>query len=211
MSAGTRRDYYEVLGVDRDAPTSDIKTAYRRLAIKYHPDRNRDDGAEAKFKEANEAYAVLSGDHAAQRLCELHDAVDDPVGLVEHMVVVRVDRDIRMHIAVAGVHVQGDEQPCIPQPAVNRAQRMAQVRVDHVVACFSGAEPRSYGLTGEVDLTEEWFQIVNQSYTAVDIGGWHLSDDALEPLGERLRRARHRPGRPVALSAANDRRTAATR
>jgi len=56
----TKRDYYEVLGVPRDATAEDIRKAFRRLAFKYHPDRNRDDGAEAKFKEINEAFEVLS-------------------------------------------------------------------------------------------------------------------------------------------------------
>jgi molecular chaperone DnaJ len=61
MTTGTRRDYYDILGVSRDASTSDIKVAYRRLAVQYHPDRNPDDPeAEEKFKEASEAYAVLS-------------------------------------------------------------------------------------------------------------------------------------------------------
>ena len=56
----TTRDYYEILGLERDASDDDIKRAYRRLALKYHPDRNPDDAeAEAKFKEAAEAYEVL--------------------------------------------------------------------------------------------------------------------------------------------------------
>lgn len=56
-----KRDYYEVLGLGRDASDSDIKGAYRKLALKYHPDRNQgDDEAEEKFKEASEAYEVLS-------------------------------------------------------------------------------------------------------------------------------------------------------
>ena len=56
-----KRDYYEVLGVSRDASESDIKSAYRKLALQYHPDRNPDDPtAEEKFKEAAEAYGVLS-------------------------------------------------------------------------------------------------------------------------------------------------------
>jgi molecular chaperone DnaJ len=61
MTAESRRDYYEILGVDRDSPAGEIKAAYRKLAIKYHPDRNPDlPEAEEKFKEASEAYAVLS-------------------------------------------------------------------------------------------------------------------------------------------------------
>jgi molecular chaperone DnaJ len=56
-----KRDYYEVLGVDRTADADALKKAYRALALKYHPDRNPDDpAAEEKFKEASEAYAVLS-------------------------------------------------------------------------------------------------------------------------------------------------------
>ena len=56
-----KRDYYEVLGVSRDTPQDKIKTKYRKLALKYHPDRNKSSGAEEKFKEISEAYAVLSG------------------------------------------------------------------------------------------------------------------------------------------------------
>lgn len=55
-----KKDYYEVLGVDKNASEKDIKMAFRRLAKKYHPDVNKDPGAEEKFKEAQEAYAVLS-------------------------------------------------------------------------------------------------------------------------------------------------------
>ncbi|HNP36920.1 MAG TPA: molecular chaperone DnaJ [Woeseiaceae bacterium] len=55
-----KRDYYEILGVSKTATTSEIKKAYRRLAMKHHPDRNKDDAtAEARFKEAKEAYEVL--------------------------------------------------------------------------------------------------------------------------------------------------------
>ncbi len=56
----SQRDYYEVLGVNKDADPTTIKKAYRRLAMQYHPDRNDSSDAETKFKEASEAYEVLS-------------------------------------------------------------------------------------------------------------------------------------------------------
>jgi molecular chaperone DnaJ len=56
----TKRDYYEVLGIDRNATDEEIKRAFRKLAFKYHPDHNHDDEAGERFKEINEAYEVLS-------------------------------------------------------------------------------------------------------------------------------------------------------
>ena len=56
-----QEDYYQVLGVDKNASEKQIKEAYRQLAFKFHPDRNTDDGeSEGRFKEAKEAYDVLS-------------------------------------------------------------------------------------------------------------------------------------------------------
>ena len=56
----SKRDYYEVLGVPRKASEEEVKRAFRKLALEYHPDRNKTDGAEGRFKEINEAYQVLS-------------------------------------------------------------------------------------------------------------------------------------------------------
>ena len=60
-------DYYEILGVSKDADSDEIKKAFRKLALKYHPDRNAGDKeAEEKFKEINEAYQVLGNDERRQ-------------------------------------------------------------------------------------------------------------------------------------------------
>jgi molecular chaperone DnaJ len=68
MVMAQKRDYYEVLGVERQAEKAEIKRAYRKLALKYHPDRNPDDNeAESKFKEAAEAYSVLGDDQKRAR------------------------------------------------------------------------------------------------------------------------------------------------
>jgi molecular chaperone DnaJ len=62
-----KRDYYEVLGVSKNASKDEIKNAYRKLAMQYHPDRNKAPDAEEKFKEISEAYAVLSDDQKRQQ------------------------------------------------------------------------------------------------------------------------------------------------
>ena len=77
--AENKRDYYEVLGVKKDASAEEIKKAYRKAAMKYHPDRNPGDKeAEAKFKEAGEAYEVLSDDGKRQRYDQFGFAGVDP-------------------------------------------------------------------------------------------------------------------------------------
>lgn len=58
----SKRDYYDILGVPKSAPASEVKTAFRNLARKYHPDVSEESDAEERFKELNEAYAVLSDD-----------------------------------------------------------------------------------------------------------------------------------------------------
>ncbi len=78
----SKRDYYEILSVDKGADAKEVKRAYRKLAMKYHPDRNPDDSeAEAKFKEATEAYEILSDQEKRARYDQYgHAGVDGQAG-----------------------------------------------------------------------------------------------------------------------------------
>ena len=79
--ADEKRDYYEVLGVSRDATPDQIKKAYRKLAMKYHPDVNKAPDAEEKFKEINEAYEVLSDEKKRAQYDQFgHAGVDGQFG-----------------------------------------------------------------------------------------------------------------------------------
>jgi molecular chaperone DnaJ len=72
-----KRDYYEVLGVSKDSSEDAVKKAYRKLAMKYHPDRNKEPDAEEKFKEISEAYGVLSDDEKRQKYDQFgHAGID---------------------------------------------------------------------------------------------------------------------------------------
>ena len=81
-----KRDYYEVLSVSRTATDSEISASYRKLAIKYHPDKNPgDEDAVVKFKEAAEAYEVLSDSDKRSRYDRFgHAGVDGPQGGAPH-------------------------------------------------------------------------------------------------------------------------------
>jgi len=67
VSAEKKHDYYEILGVKRNASDREIKKAFRKLAVKYHPDKNKEPGAEKKFQEMAEAYEILSDDEKRKK------------------------------------------------------------------------------------------------------------------------------------------------
>jgi len=77
----TKRDYYDVLGVSRDASLEEIKKAYRKLALEWHPDRNKSPEAEERFKEINEAYEVLSNPEKKAAYDQFGHAAFTPGGM----------------------------------------------------------------------------------------------------------------------------------
>ena len=77
----SKRDYYDVLGVSKDADSNSLKSAYRKLAMQYHPDKNPgDSNAEEKFKEVSEAYEVLSNSERQAYDAYGHDAFSQAGG-----------------------------------------------------------------------------------------------------------------------------------
>ena len=89
-----KRDYYDILGVPRDASERDVKKAYRKLAMKYHPDRNPGDSeAEEKFKELSEAAEILS-DQEIFLLCS--DGLSDMVSDAEIKKIISSEQDINI-------------------------------------------------------------------------------------------------------------------
>ena len=74
----TKRDYYEILGVSKSATAAELKAAYRKKALEFHPDRNKSAGAEDKFKEINEAYEILSNPEKRQAYDQFGHAAFDP-------------------------------------------------------------------------------------------------------------------------------------
>jgi molecular chaperone DnaJ/curved DNA-binding protein len=73
-----KKDFYEILGVSKNASKEEIKSAYRKSALKFHPDRNKEPDAEEKFKEINEAYEVLSNDQKKSAYDQYGHAAFDP-------------------------------------------------------------------------------------------------------------------------------------
>jgi len=78
----SKRDYYEILGVDKSVSAEDLKKAYRKMALKFHPDRNKEPDAEEKFKEINQAYEVLSDEQKRKMYDQFgHAAFDGAAGM----------------------------------------------------------------------------------------------------------------------------------
>jgi len=100
----SKRDFYEILGVSRDADKSAIKKAYRKLAVEFHPDRNPDDPtAEDKFKEATEAYEVLSDEQKRERYDQYgHQGVDAGFGGGQGFGGVDLDEALRTFMGAFG-------------------------------------------------------------------------------------------------------------
>uniref|UniRef100_H2XRR7 DnaJ homolog subfamily B member 9 n=1 Tax=Ciona intestinalis TaxID=7719 RepID=H2XRR7_CIOIN len=81
LVTSSQRDYYTILGVGRTATTKEIKSAFRKLALKYHPDKNKEPDAEAKFRDIAEAYQVLSDKQKRQRYDQYgDDGLNDNMG-----------------------------------------------------------------------------------------------------------------------------------
>src|SRR5262244_3441676 len=111
-------DYYEVLGVTRTADAGEIKKAYRRMAMEYHPDRNPGDkGSEEKFKEAAEAYEVLSDDDKRSAYDRFgHDGrVDVQLSFAEAVEGVSKQVEITRHVACATCSGSGAKPGTSPE------------------------------------------------------------------------------------------------
>ena len=110
----SKRDYYDVLGVQKGASDDELKKAYRKLAMKYHPDRNSDDpNAPDKFKEASEAYEVLSDNSKRSSYDQFgHDGVDAHLVLAEDHRVLMIFSEIFSEIfsVVAILSEEGNVQ-----------------------------------------------------------------------------------------------------
>ena len=99
----SKRDFYDILGVNKSSSQAEIKKAYRKVAIKYHPDKNPDNkSAEEKFKEAAEAYEVLSNPEKKENELEITNESDNSIDVTvekveENLVSDKTNRSKDMH------------------------------------------------------------------------------------------------------------------
>ena len=128
-----KRDYYEVLGVSKTAPKDEIKDAYRKLAMQYHPDRNKSPEAEEKFKEISEAYAVLSDVEKRSQYDNLGHAGFDQRYTTEDIFGERITR---------GRDIGLDLEITLEEAAKGAAKEIRVPRIEKCEVCGgSGASP----------------------------------------------------------------------
>jgi molecular chaperone DnaJ len=140
--SSTRRDYYEVLGVQRGASDDEIKKAYRRLALQYHPDRNKEPEAIDRFKEATEAYQVLSDAEKRNMYDRFgHQAFDRGAGTVDftNFVGLSIEDLFESFFGTAG-----------PRSTRQRIQRGQDLRYDLQLTL----EEAVFGVTRDITLTK---------------------------------------------------------
>src|ERR1041385_6649733 len=193
-----KRDYYEVLGVSRTATDQEIKSAYRRLAVKYHPDKNPNDAAaEEKFKEAAEAYSVLSNDEQRKRYDRFgHAGVSSSAGAgacgapgfggIEDILgdlfgfgdVFGGGRGGRRTSAQRGADLRYDLEITLEEAANGMTAQLRIPRLEGCEACKgSGAEPvtqaescQTCGGTGQVRYQQGFFSVARTCGTCRGAG-----------------------------------------
>ncbi len=173
-----KRDYYEVLGVSRTASSDEIKSAYRKAALQYHPDRNKEPGAEDKFKEAAEAYEVLSdpekrarydrGGHAGLEGVSMHDfsgmGVEDIFSIFEDMLGGAFGGGGRRARGDRGVDIQAVIQIDLKEVLTGVEKTLRFNRVDFCEKCGgqgaeAGSQRRNCGTCGGYGQVEQQTQM----------------------------------------------------
>lgn len=151
----SKRDYYQVLGVTRDASEKQIKGSFRKLAFECHPDRNGDDGAEERFKELNEAYEVLSDGEKRDAYDRFgHDGADglfgrgfegfgfDGVGSIFDAFFGGRTSTASRQAPVRGADIQCDITITLEEAAFGVEKELSLSRIEHCPQCQgSGSKP----------------------------------------------------------------------
>ncbi len=203
----SKRDYYEVLGVTKGADEQDIKKAYRRTAMKYHPDRNPDDkNADSKFKEASEAYEVLSDSEKRSAYDQFgHAGLDQSMGAgagFQGGSFSDIFGDVFGDIFGGGGRRQGSQRGSDLQytleVSLENAVRgsSAEIRVPSLQSCVAcngiGSKPGSKPMTcagcggsGQVRSQQGFFQI-QQTCPKCRGRGKIISDPCIECRGQGL-------------------------
>ena len=149
--ADRRRDFYEVLGVPRDATAEDIQRAYRKLARAYHPDVNKDPDAEERFKEISEAYDVLSDPETRKRYDAFgHDFRQVPEGVDPDTWARGVRRTATIAEGRAGRAVRRRRRAVVRPPAAKASTSTICSAASSAAAAAAGV--RSAGADQEAEL-----------------------------------------------------------